>query len=100
MDGGGRVDQPMTWSRPATTEAAGTPIDEPSHRRVVDWLHAIGAHPGRIRGKRRRLRAAYRKATAAWASLLARLPAPPGFAIPAVPAFAYRPLIRRYSARL
>jgi cell division protein FtsQ len=59
MDGGGRLDQPLTWSGPATTETAGAPIDGPSlahaavdPRRPMGERLARAARHGLMLGRR------------------------------------------------
>jgi cell division protein FtsQ len=76
MDGGGRLDQPLTRSGLSGDGEAGTPEREPAH------LH-VGAPP-RHRG-RRTLRpfwsTAYRRTARRWIARLGRLPLPPGIGI-------------------
>jgi len=75
MDGGGRLDQPLTWSGPAMTEAAGAPIDAPSPAHVAIDLH-------RCHGERLAWLAADRPFVGRWAAKFARLP-PAGLGIAA-----------------
>jgi cell division protein FtsQ len=73
MDGGGRLDQPLTWSGPATTEAAGAPIDGPSFPRV-----AVDPHRGF--GERFAWLARHRPLFGRWAAKFVRVP-PPGLGL-------------------
>jgi len=75
MDGGGRLDQPLTRSGPATTKEAGAPFDEPSPAHVE-------SDPRRARAYRPAWLAAYRPSAGRWASKVARL-RPPGLGIAA-----------------
>ena len=74
MDGGGRLDQPLTWSGPATTEAAGAAIDGPAFARAVDPRGGLGE---RLAGAARRWLMLGR-----WAAKFGRVP-PPGFGLAA-----------------
>ena len=67
MDGGGRLDQPLTRSRQSAAKPVGTPHDEPSRTRApVDRLR---------RGENRFAAfAGYRRLTARWAAIIAHLP--------------------------
>jgi cell division protein FtsQ len=67
MDGGGRLDQPLTWSGPATTEEAGAPLDGPSFPRAA-------IDPGRGRGDRFARLAGYRPSIGRWPARFALLP--------------------------
>jgi cell division protein FtsQ len=75
MDGGGRLDQPLTRSGPSGDGEAGTSNHEPAHSRV-------GAASRR---RRRILRpfwsAAYRGIAGRWTARLRRLPLPPGIGV-------------------
>ncbi len=73
MDGGGRLDQSLTGSGPAMTEATGAPIDGPAFPRAAIDLR-------RWRGPRFAFRAGYRPALGRWAAKFARLP-PPGLGV-------------------
>jgi cell division protein FtsQ len=67
MDGGGRLDQPLTRSRQSAAKPVGAPHDEPSRTRApVDRLR---------RGENRFAAfAGYRRLTARWAAIIAHLP--------------------------
>ena len=67
MDGGGRLDQPLTWSGQATTEEAGAPLDGPSFPRAA-------IDPGRGRGDRFARLAGYRPSIRRWPARFALLP--------------------------
>jgi cell division protein FtsQ len=67
MDGGGRLDQPLTWSGPATTEETGAPLDGPSFPRAA-------IDPGRGRGDRFGRLVGYRPSIGRWPARFAALP--------------------------
>ena len=67
MDGGGRLDQPLTRSRQSAAKPVGAPHDEPSRTRApVDRLRR-GENPFAAF-------AGYRRLTARWAAIIAHLP--------------------------
>jgi cell division protein FtsQ len=77
MDGGGRLDQPLTRSGPEGVEKAGAPSDEPARSRARI----------RSRGSRRRNRPAwwmaYRRFGGGWIATYLRFPPPRGVGIAA-----------------
>jgi cell division protein FtsQ len=75
MDGGGRLDQSLTGSGPAMTEASGAPHDGPAFSRVAIDLP-------RWRGPRLASWARHRPRLGRWAAKFARLP-PPGLGLAA-----------------
>jgi cell division protein FtsQ len=79
MDGGGRLDQPLTRSGPLTGEEVGATMPAPHRLRVADdsW-HAFGAFANRLAWPR-----VYSRRIARWRSRIVRLPPPPGLGIAA-----------------
>jgi cell division protein FtsQ len=75
MDGGGRLDQSLTGSGPAMTEASGAPHDGPAFARVAIDLP-------RWRGPRFTSWTRHRLGLGRWAAKFARLP-PPGLGLAA-----------------
>ena len=67
MDGGGRLDQPLTRSRQSAAKPVGAPHDEPSRTR---------APADRLRRSENRFAAfaGYRRLTGRWAAIIAHLP--------------------------
>ncbi len=67
MDGGGRLDQPLTRSRQSAVKPVGAPHDEPSRTR---------APADRLRRSENRFAAfaGYRRLTGRWAAIIAHLP--------------------------
>jgi len=76
MDGGGRLDQPLTRSGLLAAKEAGAPIDEPHRPRAENNVR-------RIRAGRPANWAAYRRLIGRWSAIIARLPSPPGLGIAA-----------------
>jgi cell division protein FtsQ len=76
MDGGGRLDQPLTRSGPKATEEVGPSVDEPHHSRVENY-----ARLGRADHRAWSL-ARYRR-FGRWRLRFVRLPPPPGVGIAA-----------------
>jgi cell division protein FtsQ len=67
MDGGGRLDQPLTRSRQSAAKPVGAPHDEPSRTRApVDRLRRSENRFAAFAG--------YRRLTARWAAIVAHLP--------------------------
>jgi cell division protein FtsQ len=67
MDGGGRLDQPLTRSRQSAAKPVGAPHDEPSRTRApVDRLRRSENRFAAFAG--------YRRLTARWAAIIAHLP--------------------------
>jgi cell division protein FtsQ len=67
MDGGGRLDQPLTRSGQSAAERAGAPVDEPISVRA-------DANPYRPRGGRSARASSLRRLAVGWTSIIARLP--------------------------
>jgi cell division protein FtsQ len=71
MDGGGRLDQPLTRSGQLAAKRSGAPVDEPSPMRVSD-CHS------RRRDSRFTRFSAYRRLTGRWLPKFAKVPLPRG----------------------
>jgi cell division protein FtsQ len=74
MDGGGRLDQPLTRSRQSAAKPAGAPVDEPDSARV----RSSRRHH---REKRFGWFADFRRLSARWGAKFARLPLPQGLGV-------------------
>jgi cell division protein FtsQ len=74
MDGGGRLDQPLTWSGSKAADEAGPPVDEPYRPRAKN-------HFRRDRTDNFVWSATYRRLMPRWGLRIARLPPPPGLGI-------------------
>jgi cell division protein FtsQ len=74
MDGGGRLDQPLTRSGPAIADEAGGPSDEPTRS-------GVGARRRRGRAIHASWLNEYRRRTARWAAKIGRLPLPHGVGV-------------------
>ena len=71
MDGGGRLDQPLTRSGQSAAKRLGAPVDEPSPMRV-------SANNSGRRSRRSRGFPAYRRIATRWLSRIGQLPLPRG----------------------